>query len=142
MGLGGGDAISNFMLGLNLPPIALLFVMMAIVFFLGCFLDWLGILLIVIPIFTPVSQELGFNGLWFATLICVNLQMAFLTPPFGYSLFYLKGISPPEITIYHIYKGVVPFVILQWIGLILCIFIPEIILWAPARFFGPSVLGG
>ncbi len=141
MGLGGGDAISNFMLGTKLPPIALLFVMMAIVFFLGCFLDWLGILLIVIPIFTPVSQELGFNGLWFATLICVNLQMAFLTPPFGYSLFYLKGISPPEITIYHIYKGVVPFVILQWVGLILCIFIPEIILWAPAKFFGPSVLG-
>uniref|UniRef100_A0A7C4RSZ1 TRAP transporter large permease subunit n=1 Tax=Desulfatirhabdium butyrativorans TaxID=340467 RepID=A0A7C4RSZ1_9BACT len=139
MGLGGGDAIANFLLGTQLHPIALLFVMMGIVFFLGCFLDWLGILLIVTPIFMPVSQQLGFNQLWFGTLICVNLQMAFLTPPFGYSLFYLKGIAPPEMTIYHIYKGVIPFVILQWIGLFVCIFWPEIILWAPRAFFGASV---
>jgi tripartite ATP-independent transporter DctM subunit len=141
MGLGGGDAIANFILGTNLPPMAVLFLMMGIVFFLGCFLDWLGILLIVTPIFIPVTMELGFNQLWFGTLICVNLQMAFLTPPFGYSLFYLKGIAPPEMTIYDIYKGVVPFVILQWVGLILCIFVPDIIMWAPAKFFGPSVLG-
>ncbi len=141
MGLGGGDAIANFILGTQLSPIAVLFLMMGIVFFLGCFLDWLGILLIVTPIFMPVSMELGFNQLWFGTLICMNLQMAFLTPPFGYSLFYLKGIAPPEMTIYHIYKGVIPFVCLQWLGLILCIFVPEIIMWAPAKFFGPSVLG-
>ena len=141
MGLGGGDAIANFILGTNLSPMAVLFLMMGIVFFLGCFLDWLGILLIVTPIFIPVTMELGFNQLWFGTLICVNLQMAFLTPPFGYSLFYLKGIAPPEMNIYHIYKGVVPFVCLQWVGLILCIFVPEIIMWAPAKFFGPGVLG-
>jgi tripartite ATP-independent transporter DctM subunit len=141
MGLGGGDAIANFILGTQLSPIAVLFLMMGIVFFLGCFLDWLGILLIVTPIFMPVSMELGFNQLWFGTLICVNLQMAFLTPPFGYSLFYLKGIAPPEMTIYHIYKGVVPFVCLQWLALILCIFVPDIVMWAPAKFFGPSVLG-
>jgi tripartite ATP-independent transporter DctM subunit len=140
MGLGGGDAIANFLLGTEMHPIALLFLMMGIVFFLGCFLDWLGILLIVVPIFTPIANELGFSPLWFGTLICVNLQMAFLTPPFGYSLFYMKGIAPPEMNIYHIYKGVVPFVILQWVGLILCIFIPEIILWAPQAFFGPSAM--
>jgi tripartite ATP-independent transporter DctM subunit len=139
MGLGGGDAIANFLLGTQLNPIALLFVMMGIVFFLGCFLDWLGILLIVTPIFIPVTQQLGFNQLWFATLICMNLQMAFLTPPFGYSLFYLKGIAPPEMTIYHIYKGVIPFVILQWVGLIICIVWPDIIMWAPRAFFGASV---
>ncbi len=139
MGLGGGDAIANFILGTQLPPIAVLFLMMGIVFFLGMFLDWLGILLIVTPIFVPVTMELGFNQLWFATLICVNLQMAFLTPPFGYSLFYLKGIAPPEMNIYHIYKGVVPFVCLQWLGLIMCIFIPDIIMWAPRAFFGPGV---
>ena len=139
MGLGGGDVIANFLIGTQLHPIALLFVMMGIIFFLGCFLDWLGILLIVTPIFIPVTQQLGFNQLWFGTLICVNLQMAFLTPPFGYSLFYLKGIAPPEMTIYHIYKGVIPFVILQWIGLILCIFWPDIILWAPRAFFGSGV---
>ena len=141
MGLGGGDAIANFILGTQLSPMAVLFLMMGIVFFLGCFLDWLGILLIVTPIFIPVSMELGFNQLWFGTLICVNLQMAFLTPPFGYSLFYLKGIAPPEMNIYHIYKGVVPFVILQWVGLILCIFVPDIVMWAPVKFFGPGVLG-
>jgi tripartite ATP-independent transporter DctM subunit len=141
MGLGGGDAIANFILGTQLSPLAVLFLMMGIVFFLGCFLDWLGILLIVTPIFIPVSMELGFNQLWFGTLICVNLQMAFLTPPFGYSLFYLKGIAPPEMNIYHIYKGVVPFVCLQWLGLLLCIFVPDIIMWAPRTFFGPGVLG-
>jgi tripartite ATP-independent transporter DctM subunit len=141
MGLGGGDAIANFILGTQLSPMLVLFLMMGIVFFLGCFLDWLGILLIVTPIFIPVTMELGFNQLWFGTLICVNLQMAFLTPPFGYSLFYLKGIAPPEMNIYHIYKGVVPFVCLQWVGLILCIVVPEIVMWAPVTFFGPGVLG-
>jgi tripartite ATP-independent transporter DctM subunit len=141
MGLGGGDAIANFILGTQLSPLMVLFLMMGIVFFLGCFLDWLGILLIVTPIFIPVTMELGFNQLWFGTLICVNLQMAFLTPPFGYSLFYLKGIAPPEMNIYHIYKGVVPFVCLQWVGLILCIFVPEIVMWAPVKFFGQGVLG-
>ncbi|TFG42739.1 MAG: TRAP transporter large permease subunit [Syntrophobacterales bacterium] len=141
MGLGGGDAIANFILGTNLPPLAVLFLMMGIIFFLGCFLDWLGILLIVTPIFIPVTMELGFNQLWFGALICMNLQMAFLTPPFGYSLFYLKGIAPPEMNIFHIYKGVSPFVCLQWLGLLLCIFIPDIIMWAPRTFFGPGVLG-
>jgi tripartite ATP-independent transporter DctM subunit len=142
MGLGGGDAIANFILGTQWSPLAVLFLMMGIVFFLGCFLDWLGILLIVTPIFIPVTMELGMNQLWFGTLICVNLQMAFLTPPFGYSLFYLKGIAPPEMTIYHIYKGIIPFVCLQWVGLFLCIFIPDIIMWAPKTFFGPGVMGG
>jgi tripartite ATP-independent transporter DctM subunit len=141
MGLGGGDAIANFILGTQWSPLGILFLMMGIVFFLGCFLDWLGILLIVTPIFIPVTMELGMNQLWFGTLICVNLQMAFLTPPFGYSLFYLKGIAPPEMTIYHIYRGIVPFVCLQWVGLLLCIFVPDIIMWAPLTFFGPGVLG-
>jgi len=141
MGLGGGEAIANFILGTQWSPLGILFLMMGIVFFLGCFLDWLGILLIVTPIFIPVTMEIGMNQLWFGTLICVNLQMAFLTPPFGYSLFYLKGIAPPEMTIYHIYKGIIPFVCLQWVGLILCIVIPDIIMWAPKTFFGPGVMG-
>jgi TRAP-type mannitol/chloroaromatic compound transport system permease large subunit len=70
----------------------------------------------------------------------MNLQMAFLTPPFGYSLFYLKGIAPPEMTIYDIYKGVVPFILLQWIALILCILIPDIILWLPKFAFGEAMV--
>jgi len=135
MGLGGGDAIYDILMGFNLSPYVILFIMMGCVFFLGMFIDWLGILLIVLPIFVPITQELGFDQLWFATLICVNLQMAFLTPPFGYSLFYLKGIAPEEMTIMHIYKGVVPFISLQWIGLITCIIFPELVLWLPRAIF-------
>ena len=136
MGLGGGDAMSTSLLSLQISPTAVLLIMMAIVFILGCFIDWIGILLIVIPVFSPVAQELGFDPLWFGTLICVNLQMAFLTPPFGYSLFYLKGIAPPEMTMALIYRGVVPFVCLQWVGLLLCIFYPPLITWLPMRIFG------
>ncbi|MDQ7785260.1 MAG: TRAP transporter large permease subunit [Desulfomonilaceae bacterium] len=136
MGLGGGDAISQMLLGLEVSPYVVLFIMMGCVFFLGMFIDWLGILLIVLPIFTPIAAELGFNPLWFATLICVNLQMAFLTPPFGYSLFYLRGIAPPEMTMTMIYRGVVPFICLQWAGLFACIFIPEVVLWLPRVLFG------
>ncbi len=103
MGLGGGDAISNLLLSLEVGPYIVLYIMMGCVFILGMFIDWIGILLIIIPIFTPIAYELGFHPVWFATLIAVNLQMAFLTPPFGYSMFYLKGIAPPEMTMVHIY---------------------------------------
>jgi len=140
MGLGGGEVVTGLLLGFDIGPYGVLFIMMGIVFFLGCFLDWLGILLIIIPIFVPTAMELGFNQIWFATLICVNLQMAFLTPPFGYSLFYLRGIAPPEMTIIHIYKGVAPFIALQWLGLILCIIFPKIILWLPQATFGASAI--
>jgi TRAP-type mannitol/chloroaromatic compound transport system permease large subunit len=121
---------------LEVHPLVVLFIMMGCVFFLGMFIDWLGILLIVLPIFTPIAGELGFDQLWFATLICVNLQMAFLTPPFGYSLFYLRGIAPPEMTMGMIYRGVIPFICLQWTGLFVCIFFPELILWLPRALFG------
>ena len=140
MGLGGGEVVTKLLLGFDIGPMGVLFIMMGIVFFLGMFLDWLGILLIIIPIFVPTAMELGFNQIWFATLICVNLQMAFLTPPFGYSLFYLRGIAPPEMTIIHIYKGVAPFICLQWLGLILCIIFPKIILWLPQATFGASAI--
>lgn len=136
MGLGGGDAVADMLLGMQVSPYVVLFVMMGIVFFLGMFIDWLGILLIVIPIFTPVAAELGFDQLWFGTIICVNLQMAFLTPPFGYSLFYLRGIAPPEMTMVHIYKGVLPFICLQWLGLICCIVYQPVIMWLPTKLFG------
>jgi tripartite ATP-independent transporter DctM subunit len=136
MGLGGGDAVSSVLLGLEVSPYVVLFIMMGIVFFLGMFIDWLGILLIVIPVFTPVAQELGFDPLWFGTLICVNLQMAFLTPPFGYSLFYLRGIAPPEMTMGLIYKGVIPFICLQWIGLIACVMYQPLVMYLPTALFG------
>jgi tripartite ATP-independent transporter DctM subunit len=138
MGLRGGEAISNFLLSLEVGPTVVLFIMMGVVFVLGMFIDWIGILLIVLPIFNPIASELDFNLVWFATLICVNLQMAFLTPPFGYSLFYLKGIAPQEMTMNHIYKGVAPFIALQWLGLIICVVYPEFVLWLPRMLFGAA----
>ncbi len=95
---------------MNVSPYVVLAIMMAVVFFLGMFIDWAAILLVVVPIFTPIAADLGFNPLWFAMLVCVNLQCSFLTPPFGYALFYFKGVAPPEYTIGDIYKGIVPFV--------------------------------
>ncbi len=140
LGLGGGDAITGVLLGMELNRYVVLFIMMGILFFLGMFIDWLGILLITLPIFVPIATELDFHPLWFATLVCVNLQMAFLTPPFGYSLFYLRGIAPPEMTIQHIYKGVIPFISLQWLGLIICIVVPDLVLYLPKLFFGAEAI--
>jgi len=141
MGLGGGEAISNLLLSLEVSPVVVLYIMMGCVFILGMFIDWIGILLIIIPIFSPIAYELQFNPIWFATLIAVNLQMAFLTPPFGYSMFYLKGIAPPEMTMVHIYKGVVPFICLQWVALILCVTFPGLVLWLPRALFGAGAVG-
>ena len=138
LSMGGGDVVSDFLLGMNVSPYVVLAIMMGVVFFLGMFIDWAAILLVVVPIFTPIGQSLGFDPLWFAMLICVNLQCSFLTPPFGYALFYFKGVAPPEYTIGDIYRGIVPFVGLQLVGLLLLVFFPEIITWLPSIFFGAS----
>ena len=136
MSIGGGDVVSDTLLGMNVSPYVVLAIMMAVVFFLGMFIDWAAILLVVVPIFTPIADNLGFNPLWFAMLVCVNLQTSFLTPPFGYSLFYFKGVAPPEYTIGDIYKGIIPFVCLQLVGLTVMVFFPQIITWLPTVFFG------
>jgi tripartite ATP-independent transporter DctM subunit len=136
MGLGGGDFVRNLLMAVPFGRWGVLAVMMIIIFILGMFIDWIGIVLIIVPLFTPVAATLGFDAIWFALLVMINLQMSYLTPPFAYAIFYLKGIAPPEITIAHIYRGVVPFVALQWTGLILCIIFPQIILWLPSMMFG------
>jgi TRAP-type mannitol/chloroaromatic compound transport system permease large subunit len=110
--------------------------MMGIVFILGMFIDWAAILLITVPIFLPIAMELGFDPLWFAIVLCVNLQCSFLTPPFGYALFYFAGVAPPGYTMMHIYKGIIPFVLLQVVGLIIITLFPPVALWLPALFFG------
>jgi len=106
--------------------------MMFILFILGMLIDWIGILFITIPIFLPIAIKLGFNPLWFVELIAVNLQLSFLSPPFAYAIFFVKGVAPPEVTTQDIYRGVVPFMALQAVGLTLCIIFPEIILWLPS----------
>ncbi len=136
LSMGGGDVVADFLLGTGLNRYVVLVIMMAIVFFMGMFIDWAAILLVTVPIFTPIAMELDFNPLWFAMLMCVNLQTSFLTPPFGYALFYFKGVAPGEITIAHIYRGIIPFVILQLIGLALLVIFPQTITWLPDLVFG------
>jgi len=106
---------------------------MFIIFILGMFIDWLGILFVMIPLVSPIGEALGFDPLWFAMMICINLQMSFLTPPFAYAIFYLKGLAPPEwgIETGHIIRGVIPFVIIIVVALALCIIFPDIIMWLP-----------
>lgn len=134
--MGGGDVVADALLGMEVSPYVVLAIMMTVVFFLGMFIDWAAILLVVVPIFTPIAMELGFNPLWFAMLVCINLQTSFLTPPFGYALFYFKGVAPPEYTMGDVYRGIIPFVAIQVVGLALMIIFPQIITWLPSVFFG------
>jgi len=134
--LGGGVLVKNALMSLPFGKWFILATMMFILFIGGFFISWQGLLYMLVPIFLPVVTELGFDQLWFALLVCVNLQMSFLTPPFAYAIFFVKGASPPEITTWDIYRGVIPFVILQAIGLFICIVYPEIILWLPRVTLG------
>ena len=135
LGLGGKEVVENIFVTLHLSPMQQLGSMMFIMFILGMFIDWWGILYLVIPIFTPIAAQMGWDPVWFALLMCLNLQMAFLTPPFGYALFYVKGIAPREITTGDVYRGCFPFVGLQALGLVLCIVFPQIVLWLPNLVF-------
>jgi tripartite ATP-independent transporter DctM subunit len=134
-GLGGDRVIEDALLGLPLEPTGILMVILLVVFLLGFFLDWVEITLIVLPLVAPVVQALGFDLVWFTILFAVCLQTSFLTPPVGFALFYIKGVAPPEITVIDIYKGVVPFIILQLIGLALVFTFPGIVTWLPSVSF-------
>lgn len=132
LGIGGGDVVTDFVLGMGLGKWGTYWVMMGIVFVLGMFIDWIGIILICFPLFLPIAKELGFDQVWFVIMMAVNLQASFLTPPFGYALFYLRGIAPLGVELGHIYRGIVPFVVLMLIGLALCTVFPQIVMWLPA----------
>jgi len=132
LALGGGDVVTRFLNWLPFGPMGVLAVVLFIIFIMGFFVDWIAILLILIPILTPIIPKLGFDPLWFAVVFAVCLQTSFLTPPFAPSIFYLKGVAPPEVQLHHIFKGVIPFIVLQLIGLALVIIFPQIILWLPS----------
>ncbi|MBW2596043.1 MAG: TRAP transporter large permease subunit [Deltaproteobacteria bacterium] len=136
LGAGGGDVVSNLLVGSGIDKWVALLIMMVIVFIMGAFVDWAAILLVTVPIFLPIALELGFDPLWFSLLMCVNLQTSFLTPPFGYALFYFKGAAPEGYTMMDIYRGIIPFVILQIIGLFLITVFPKIVTWLPTIVFG------
>lgn len=135
MGLECGKAVEEVMLGLGVNRYVILFIMMGILFVLGCVMDWTEIILITVPIFIPIINALKFDPLWFGIVFCVNLQMSFLTPPFGYALFFMRGLAPPGVTIYHIYGAIIPFLILQAIALAVIIIFPQTVLWLPSVVF-------
>ncbi len=136
LSMGGGDVVADVLVGSGMSRWAVLFIMMGIVFLMGMFIDWAAILLVTVPIFMPIAMELDFNPLWFSLLLCVNLQTSFLTPPFGYALFYFKGVAPEGYTMGHIYRGILPFVMLQVLGLIILGVFPGLVTWLPSIFFG------
>ena len=132
---GGIDVMGHALGGLGLERWGTFVVMMLIVFVLGMFLDWLGIVLISFPLFLPMAAGFGFDKLWFVLMIAIVLQTSFLTPPFGYALFYLKGVAPEGVETSHIYRGVVPFIALILAVAALCAVEPDIVLWLPNRLF-------
>lgn len=147
--LGGDDIVSELILKAGLGSWGLLFLIMGIVFILGFFLDWIEITLIVLPIFAPLVAgfdfgthvpDMGLNGqevtFWFTVLVAVNLQTSFLTPPFGFALFYMKGIAPEEVHITSIYKGIIPFVMLQLVALGCTLAFPGLALWLASSVYG------
>lgn len=137
--IGGEEVVIHLFDSLGLSSWGILLTLMGLVFVLGFFFDWIEITLIVLPVFAPIIFALDFGDhvaktevvYWFAILMAINLQTSFLTPPFGFALFYLKAVAPPSVKVQHIYKGIIPFVMLQLTGLILVISFPELALWLP-----------
>ncbi len=146
---GGQEFVNSTIAGTGLGPYGILVLMMVILVVLGMFLDWVGILLLAVPIFIPLMKTMTFDGvfglpgvspqdlpLWFGVVYMVNMQMSFISPPFGYALFYLKSVAPREVTMGQIYRASLPFLVLQAIGLAICIIFPEVILWLPRQVYG------
>jgi len=146
-GLGGDEVIEAALTGLPFGETGIIFFILFIVFILGFFLDWIEITLIVLPLLAPIVKSLGIdiNGygvvenpslVWFVMLVAMALQTSFLTPPVGFSLFYLKGVAPQGVTLGDIYKGVIPFIIIQLLALLLLFYFPELVIWLPAKIYG------
>jgi TRAP-type mannitol/chloroaromatic compound transport system permease large subunit len=135
-GLDGDRLVRELIDALPFGKWGVLLIVMSIIFIAGYFLDFIEITFIHVPVLAPIMITMGVNPLWLAVLIAVNLQTSFLTPPFGFSLFYLKGVTPPEIKTIDIYKGIVPFVIIQLIGLVVICLIPKSVTWLPTLLLG------
>ncbi|OSQ50691.1 TRAP transporter large permease [Marivita geojedonensis] len=143
---GGQQFVQDALAATGLGPWGILILMQILLVILGMFLDWVGILLLCVPIFVPIIKALGAAAfgldspedlvLWFGVLYLVNMQMSFLSPPFGYALFYLRGVAPAEIPMSDIFKSALPFLFLQIVGLVLCMVFPQIITWLPRLVYG------
>ena len=131
--IGASKFVSELLIGSNLGPWSVIIIMQLTFFFLGMLMDPTGIIFITMPIYFPIVMQLGFDPVWFGVLFIVNMEMAYLTPPFGVNLFYLKAIVPKDITMGDIYRSCIPFVGIQAIGLIMVMVLPQIILWLPGQ---------
>jgi tripartite ATP-independent transporter DctM subunit len=135
VGVGGPAMVSTIISGLGLTPIQTIILMQITYIFLGCFLDDLTIMMVSFPVFIPIVSNLGFDLVWFGVLFAVNMQIAYLTPPLGFCLFYMKGVAPPQITMTYIYKAIIPFIPLQIVGLVIVMLNPQLVLWLPNMVF-------
>jgi tripartite ATP-independent transporter DctM subunit len=136
-GLGGDEMIEGALLSLPFGPTGIVISILVVTFLLGFFLDWIELTLIILPLVAPVVASLGFDLIWFTVLFAVCLQTSFLTPPVGFALFYLKGVAPKGINLGHIYRGVIPFIIIQLIGLSIVFYFDSIVTWLPSAAYSP-----
>jgi tripartite ATP-independent transporter DctM subunit len=134
--LGGIRFIHDAMTDLPFQPFVIVLIMMAVLVVLGCFMDWVGILLLTMPIFVPIIQNLGYDPIWFGILFCMNMQISYLSPPFGPAAFYLKSVAPPEISLQEIFGALWPFILMQMGAILLVMLFPEIALWLPRVLMG------
>jgi tripartite ATP-independent transporter DctM subunit len=136
-GLGGDELIEGALNALPFGTNGVVIVVLIVAFLLGFFLDWIEITLIILPFLAPVMMDLGVDMVWFIVMFAVVLQTSFITPPVGFALFYMKGVAPQGITITNIYKGIIPFVILQVIAVTIVFNFPEVVTWLPKVAYGP-----
>lgn len=133
---GGDETVRNLLTSLPGGVVGAVLVVMLLMFLLGFVLDFIEIVFVVVPIVGPVLLAMGLDPVWLGVMIAVNLQTSFLTPPFGFALFYLRGVAPPGVTTAHIYRGVVPFVALQLFALLILALVPELTTWLPEKLYG------
>jgi len=133
---GGMSVMKNVVESLNLAPWLLLLTFLLVIFIAGFFLEWISILLIFIPVFIPIINSLGYDPVWFCVLVLIMIQTSYLTPPMAPAIFYLRGVAPKEITLISMYRGVIPFVIIQIIALAIVSYYPETVLWLPDKLLG------
>lgn len=134
--MGIQDMVASFTRDLGLPPIGVIIMMQIVMLLLGFIIDEFIIVLMCAPLFTPIVVSLGYDPIWFGILMILNIEIAVQTPPYGFALFYLKGIAPPGVTMGEIYKSVTPFICIKLAILILCMLVPELVLWLPDKLMG------
>src|SRR5699024_9903100 len=130
-GLGGASTLMNFIQNLDVHPYLILGAMMLVLIFLGTILDEIGIILLTVPVFLPIVRALGFDEIWFGVLYAITIQTGYISPPFGYTLFYMKGALPAHISMTTVYRGVLPFMLLQIVALCLIAAFPSLVTWLP-----------